>query len=327
MKKTISLLLSLILILSLAACMSVKTPQTAKSEPEPVVTPEPTAVPTATPAPTEVPADVAIANATKKLAEVKSMHADMELTFDMELSLTMGETSQNMPMDINMTFAMDTTSDPEVTRMDVALSAMGENMNGVIYVAQEGENTVLYSSDDEGVTWKKQVNPKNASLPQSSQETLDTLVGPNAARFERTGAQEVNGQPATVYTGKVDGKLLQDVLNSTGAAGELTEAMGADLSAEELLSKLGDIDLTLMIDDATGMPVRLVVDMTNAMKDLMMASLLASMGADSAEALQSAGLSIDVTTVVLDLTMSQFDAVEPIVIPEAALAAEATEAE
>ena len=327
MKKTISLLLSLILILSLAACMSVKTPQTAKSEPEPVVTPEPTAVPTATPAPTEVPADVAIANATKKLAEVKSMHADMELTFDMELSLTMGETSQNMPMDINMTFAMDTTSDPEVARMDVALSAMGENMNGVIYVAQEGENTVLYSSDDEGVTWKKQVNPKNASLPQSSQETLDTLVGPNAARFERTGAQEVNGQPATVYTGKVDGKLLQDVLNSTGAAGELTEAMGADLSAEELLSKLGDIDLTLMIDDATGMPVRLVVDMTNAMKDLMMASLLASMGADSAEALQSAGLSIDVTTVVLDLTMSQFDAVEPIVIPEAALAAEATEAE
>ena len=57
--------------------------------------------------------------------------------------------------------------------------------------------------------------------------------------------EEVNGKPAKVYSGTIDGKLLQQILNSTGAMNELTEAMGADMS-EEGLANLSDLDVTIM---------------------------------------------------------------------------------
>lgn len=328
MKRSFAILLSLLMILALVACTGTKTSEPAKAaaevtaEPTAAPTPEPTAVPTpeptATPEPTEVPADVAIANASEKLAQVQSLHGDMRLNMDIEFAITMGESSQSMPMDVNMLFGMDMSKDPELAKMDLSITAIGQDIKGVIYVGREGENVVVYSSDDDGATWKKQVNSQD-QLPQSPKQALDLVTGSGTAQFERTGTEEVNGKIATVYTGKVDGKLLQDILNSTGAGGELTESLGADMSSEELLTKLGDIIVTVMIDEESGLPVRFVMDMTEAMKELMMSSILNSVGADSVESLNAMGITIDVSTVALDYTLSQFNSIEPIVIPEEAL--------
>ena len=336
MKKAISILLALLLALSFAACMKVKAGETkteAKTETKTEVkaetktetksetksnqaavtaapTPEPTAVPT--PEPTEVPFEAAMAMAEEKLAQVKSLHMDMDMTMDMTITIAMGEMKQTMPMDIHMLYNMDVVTDPYATKLDVDLSAVGETMKGVIYVTREGEDVVLYSSDDNGVTWKKQVNPEAEALPQVPSNSFSQFAG---ADITRTGTDTVNGRTAAVYSGTVSGKFLSDILNNTGAAAELTEAMGADMSAEAL-GNLADIGVTIMIDEESGLPLRYIYDMGEAMKGVMEAAMLASMGGQLPEGLE---MTVEMPAMTLDLILSDFDSVAPIVIPEAAL--------
>ena len=324
MKKSISILLALLMVLGLDACMKVKaadTPATAGSKDTAakdtaavtaVPTPEPTPAPT--PEPTEPPFDVAIAAANEKLQQVKSMHTNMEMNMGLVITLAMGEMKQSMPMDINMLYAMDVTYEPNVARADVALSSGDESMKGVIYVVRDGENVITYTSDDEGVTWKKNVNPQENQLPQSPDETLNLFSG-EGADLQLIGEEEVNGKPAKVYTGTIDGKFLQDILNSTAAAGELTEAVGADMS-EEALANLSDIQVTIKIDKESGLLVQYTIDMADAMKELMMAAMVASMGGEMPEGMT---FDIEISDMLIDMTLSDFDAIAPIEIPEAAL--------
>ena len=313
MKKTISILLSLLLVLSLAACVKVKTeeePATKDTTAVVDVTAAPTQAPT--PEPTEVPFSVAIADANEKLAKVNSMHMDMGITMDLTLTVTMGELNQSMPLDMSMFYNMDVINEPLTSRAEAVFNSGNESIQALIYTVRDGDNIVQYSSQDDGVTWKKSTNPTEENLPQSPNATIDLFSGMDAAI---TGTEEVNGKPATVYTGKVDGKRLQEILNSTGAAGEITEAVGTEMSEEEM-ANLSDIDVTVMIDKESGMPVRYIIDMADAMKDLMMAAMTASMGGEIPEGIE---VLIDVASMKIDITMSNFDAVEPIVIPEAAL--------
>ena len=318
MKKTISILLSLLLVLSLAACMKVKAGEQIGTEPatKDTAVVEATASPTPapTPEPTEPPFDVAIAAANEKLQQVKSMHTNMEMNMGLVITLAMGEMKQSMPMDINMLYAMDVTYEPNVARADVALSSGDESMKGVIYVVRDGENVITYTSDDEGVTWKKNVNPQENQLPQSPDETLNLFSG-EGADLQLIGEEEVNGKLAKVYTGTIDGKFLQDVLNSTAAAGELTEAVGADMS-EEALANLSYIQVTIKIDKESGLPVQYTIDMADAMKELMMAAMVASMGGEMPEGMT---FDIEISDMLIDMTLSDFDAIAPIEIPEAAL--------
>ena len=323
MKRTISILLSLLLVLTMAACMKLKTGEQANGNPgsetagkdnAAVVTAAPTAAPT--PEPTEVPFAVAIANANEKLSHVNSMHMDMIMNMDMTITMAYGELKQSMPVDMNMTYSMDAVNDPYGLQADVSLSTStnSESMSGKIYITREGDNLIQYITEDDGITWKKKVNPKEEQLPQSPSETLD-LFSSEGVNLQLIGMEEVNGKPAKVYSGTIDGKLLQQILNSTGAMNELTEAMGADMS-EEGLANLSDLDVTIMIDAESGLPVRYVIDMTNAMKDLMMTALMASMGGEIPEGIE---IDLDIAAMLIDMTMSNFDAVDPIVIPEAAL--------
>ena len=81
-----------------------------------------------------------------------------------------------------------------------------------------------------------------------------------------------NGRPAAVYTGKMDGKRIRELLENTGALGEMGGALDVDLP-EDALDDPGDMDVTFMIDEESGLPVRYRVDMTVALKYLLTAAL------------------------------------------------------
>lgn len=130
--------------------------------------------------------------------------------------------------------------------------------------------------------------------------------------LRHTGATDVNGRPAAVYIGKVSGKRLREIMESTGTLGTMSEALSLDLP-EVVLDELSDMDVTIRIDEQSGLPIGCTVDMTGAMGDLMTAILTADKEAGGVE------IRMDVTAAVLNMTLSDFDAVEPIVIPEDAL--------
>lgn len=337
MKKVLSILLALLMVLSLTACIRLKTPEAARPQSEtktetkaaapaatkddaaaPVATeePAPTEVPAPTeePAPAKVPGDEAIAAAYGKLAEVKSLRMDMKMNMDMEITVSIAGLNQTIPMDINISLGMDTIREPETVRMEVSLIAPGEEENVLAYGVRDGEDTVVYLSDDNGLTWQKQTNPKDGQMIQSPEGAMDLLSGA-MADIQLVGTAEVNGASVAVYSGKVPGKFLGEILSSTGAGEEMAGSLGDEISAEDL-EKLSDMDVTVMIDEESGLLVRYSIDMTAAMRDLMEAMLLKNMEASS---LEEAGVTLDVSAVTMDLSLSQFDSIDSIEIPEAAL--------
>ena len=239
---------------------------------------------------------------------------DIQLNMAFNVTVSMGETPQSMPMNIDVSCGMDSTRDPNVARLDLSLSAPGQEMRGLVYLVQDGTDTILYLSEDDGATWEKQTNPQSFPLPQSPAATfhLFTDAGIN---IQKTGTAQVNGRPATVYSGKVEGKYLQEVLSNAGAGEALANSFGAEMT-EAILLNPGDMDVTFMIDAENGLPVRYVVDMTSALGNMLSAAFQQSMDGQS---LVDAGITLEVPTAVLEIVLSQFDSIKLLQIPEAAL--------
>ena len=209
---------------------------------------------------------------------------------------------------------LDLTRDPDMARGGLTLIAVGETTDTLIYGVREGENAVIYTSMDKGVTWQKQTGAQRGQLLSYPSDIIDLMLG-QGMDIERLGTVEVNGRPATAYTGKVDGKMLQEIFNSISVMEGMSEALDADLSADAL-SNLGDMDVTFMIDEENGLPVRYEADMAAAMKDLITAVMAESLAGQETGGVE---VEMDVSSALLTVTLSNFDTVDPIVIPEAAL--------
>ena len=321
MKKAIAILLALLMILGMAACKSKEKAEAAapagteNKSAAAAATPAPTAEPTATPAPTEVPAQVAVVNALAKLNDVKSMHMDMNMLMDMSMGVpAMGMT---LPIKMTLEYQVDATNDPKMSKvvghMAMDMGALGkEEQDALAYVDMTGEKAVSYSSTDGGATW----NSGGEGLESiTSGDSLD-MVKQNAKEFTKVGADTVNGKAVTVYTGKLDGKYVQEVMASTGMDEMLDSMNMGDTSTEGVT--LGDIQVTISVDDETGYPLYYAFDMTDLMKDVLAAAMQQAMGASGAGDIE---INLDVSAVTVDCNLSEFDSVPAIEIPEAALAA------
>ena len=343
MKKSISVLLVLAMVFALAACVSVKVAETpfeknkgteavATEEPTAAPTAEPTAVPTAEPTPeptkaltpeptpapteaptpepepTEVPFATIAAAANEKLRQVQSFRMDMDLTVDMEMALVLGEIRQSIPVDVDMTLTMNVIQDPLLIQAHMTVSALGQTTSSLIYGAKDGEHTVIYTSLNNGATWQKRTDPEGDGMLTAPVEAMD-LLG-DSVDMALAGTEDVNGRPAAVYVGKLDGQHLQEIFESTIALEGMSEALAVDLP-EGALADRQDMDVKVMIDEESGLPVRYRVDMTAALQYFLTAALQ--------EGMEDAEMQLNMSTAWLEGTLADFDAVSPFAIPEAAL--------
>ena len=326
MKKFLAILLALLMILGMAACSKSKDKAetaapaantetkaaAATAAPTAVPTPEPTPEPTATPAPTEVPAEVAVINALAKLNDVKSMHMDMTMLMDM--AMVVPAMGMNLPIKVTMNYALDEQRDPALGKMnmtmDMDMGAFGkESMTALVYMDMTGEEAVSYSSTDDGATWTSGGEDLGKIDPQ---ETIEVLKK-NAKEFTKVGADTVDGKAVTVYTGKLDGQYVQEIMATTGMS-DMLDSMNMGDTSEGAVP--GDILVTISVDDETGYPVYYAYDMTDLLKDVLSAAMKEAMGAGAGEI----EINLDVAAVTTECTLSQFDSVPAIEIPEAALA-------
>jgi hypothetical protein len=260
-----------------------------------------------------VPFIAAIA-ALAKLEKIQSLHADMMVNMDMEALVSLAGFEQSIPLDMNIAMGMDLSKDPVKVRLDMNKITPDTEARDLFYAVQDGDDWVLYVSHDNGVTWQKETNPQNIRLPQLPDAAMDMLV--NAiSNVQKVGTDQVNGSPAAVYTGTINSRLLMKLLGSISFDGDLAKLLG-DFPSDDMLSNLSDIELTIMIDEESGLPVRYTADMTDAVKDLLELAILKKTKVASLEA---AGITLNVPSVVMDVTLSQFDSIDPIEIPQAAL--------
>ena len=128
-----------------------------------------------------------------------------------------------------------------------------------------------------------------------------------ASAFEKVGEEEVRGATASRYDGEIPADMLAEALERSGAY-SMVEGLGvSEDSTEGLTSGMG---LSIYLDNETGLPVRYDIDMTDLMREMMEATL-AAVGAGDA-------MSWEIGEASVSVTLSEFNGIDAIEIPDAA---------
>ena len=245
--------------------------------------------------------------ATDEMNELQSQHLDMVMDLGMELTV-MGK-SQNL--DMTMNYSIDTQKDPARARMEIEMSAMGTSQKILGYTETIDGQICVYLSMDGGKHWEKQsAETSGLQIPADTNEVTQLFVK-NAEHFEKTGTETINGAAATVYSGVMGGEYVKELMASTGMGSALGESFGLD-GMDNAFDDLGDIPMTIAIDDHSGRILRYTIDMTSMMEKLMKNILDATL---NDQGLGGINLEIKISRCLFTATLSQFNSVPEIVIP------------
>ena len=129
--------------------------------------------------------------------------------------------------------------------------------------------------------------------------------------FKEVGTEQVNGKDAVKYEGTISNEELSEVMETAGTADSLTQLGITEDQVVAMYSELGDLPVQVWIETESGLPVKYEMDMTDMMQKLM-DKVVESMGEDAA------GMTITMDKVFVSMSLSDFNAVSEIVIPEEA---------
>lgn len=237
--------------------------------------------------------------AMEKINAVESMDATMYMEMDMSVMGQSIETDTKMDMSC--------FNDPVKLKADMTMSmgSLGSVSMSIYADATDGDYTI-YMFD--GSSWTTQAADASQLEQYDAQQSMDLYLS-SGAEYAHAGTEDINGSTADKYTGIIRGDALAEVMKASGATSSMETTMGMDL--EELYSDLGDMPITVWIDQATGYPVRYYMDMTGVMQSMMKKALAGVEGGDS--------LTMDKVEITMDC--SNFNNVADFEIPAEALAA------
>ena len=241
--------------------------------------------------------------AQENMAKLESMHMEMSMDVTMELSVL----GQTQPMDMRVYYAMDTQNEPARTKLVITISSMGQSQEQVMYTDESG---MIYMQLD-GRSWQRQSAQGSSQANEMQPDQMLQLFLNSAGSFRETGSETINGSKATVYSGVLGGDYVKQVLETTGLGSTLGEALGTG-DAGNLFDNLGEIPMTVAIDDESGLVVRYTMDMAQVMENLMknlFNSMLTSQGLNGVE------IDVKISNCMATATLSQFNSVPEIVIP------------
>lgn len=296
-KKILAFMMTVVLAMSLAACgddaAGSGTPNDAAGSAEETVEAE------------VDPYETALEN----MKAVTSMDAQMV----MEMDMAVGADGEEQSMEAVTTMDMVCFTDPVRLKLDMTMD-MGEigsvTQNVYAEAAEDGTYT-MYLYD--GESWTVQ-NVENAAVEQYDARGNMLANMDSSYHYVAAGTEQVDGANAYKYTGKITGDDLNETMISSGALDSFS-SLGIDESQlESMMTDLGEIPVTMWIDEATLYPVKYEMDMTAAM-DKLMANMLEAMGD------QASGLTISIPKLKVIMTCSNFNAATAFEIPEEAKAA------
>lgn len=245
-----------------------------------------------------------IATALEKINTVKSLEATMVMEMDMSL---MGQS-----METETVMNMTCFNDPMKLKADMTMD-MGElgsfTMN--MYAAMDGDNYTVYMND--GSAWSSETVDMSYLQQYDAQESMNLYLE-SADDYTQDGTEEINGSTANKFTGVIRGDALEEVLAASGATSSLESSVG-DLDLSELYSDLGDLPITVWVDQESGYPVRYAMDMTELMQGIMEKSMAAAGGEEDISGM----ITMDKMSLVMDCF--NFDNATDFEIPAEALGA------
>lgn len=248
------------------------------------------------------------AAAQEKMKSDKITSLNGKMVMDMDMTITAQGQSQSMQT-VN-TMDMSCFYNPTRFKMDMTVDAGEAGTNQMTMYADTAEDgtCTIYTTD--GTSWQSQ----EVELGQIEQyDAASNMTGymQDSYSFQDAGTEQVDGKDARKYTGTIKGDDLKDAVMSTGALDSLS-SLGMDAGQlETMFTGLGDLPITLWIDEAELYPVKYDMDMTGLMNKLM-ANAIEAMG-DEAE-----GVEMEFGKLHVTMTCSDYNAADEFEIPEEA---------
>ena len=274
---------------------------TAKPAAEPAVeaTPEPTLAPRQ-----ELSPEEAVRAAFEKLSEMQSVHVD--LLVDISIKIEMPALGISQDAKTGMNFGIDSDMVSKRARVEGTVAVSDEETDVLAYTEKVDGVTRTYASADGGLTWTKSDNAEQESdILADPAQSIDAWMK-HAKNLKKIGPETMGAFETTVYAGTLSGEYLKDAAAVSG--GDLFEGMD-----ESILEELDDLPVKIWIDDESGCVVRFALDMQDAMKTLMDRTLADSMG----ELPEGFEVVCTVDAALIEFSLSQFNAIPPIEIPDA----------
>ena len=155
----------------------------------------------------------------------------------------------------------------------------------------------------DGNTWTSQTATVNMLEQYDAQQSVNLYLD-SGAEYISVGTEEINGMITDKYTGVIRGEAMEEVLKASGATTNLESSLGGMVDVSDFYSDLGDMSITVWIDQESGYPVRYFMDMTDVMQSIMGKALNAAMGSvEGAEGVDVSGMmTVDKVEVIMDCT-------------------------
>ena len=246
----------------------------------------------------------AIVKAQEAMADVQSM--TYQTVMEMDLSAEGSSVSMSVTADVSAIV------DPLALEMAMSLD-MGElgTLDYTSYMVSGDDALTMYSCLDmgDGPTWIREDVTDMTSLSQYDAKASLDLYLKSAQSFREVGAETVGDYEAVRYDGVIKGDDLDEVLETSGVLEQLSN-LGIEESAD-LLTDIGDLPISIWIDQATSFPVKYEMDMS-----ALMQTMLGKM-AETDESVS--GITVD--KLIVSMVVTGVDCVDEIVVPEEALTA------
>ena len=246
----------------------------------------------------------AIVKAQEAMADVQSM--TYQTVMEMDLSAEGSSVSMSVSADVSAIV------DPLALEMAMSLD-MGElgTLDYTSYMVSGDDALTMYSCLDmgDGPTWIREDVTDMTSLSQYDAKASLDLYLKSAQSFREVGAETVGDYEAVRYDGVIKGDDLDEVLETSGVLEQLSN-LGIEESAD-LLTDIGDLPISIWIDQATSFPVKYEMDMS-----ALMQTMLGKM-AETDESVS--GVTVD--KLIVSMVVTGVDCVDEIVVPGEALTA------
>ena len=247
--------------------------------------------------------DLKLTTAVLKLNKVQSLHADV----DGALELTATDPSSSETFLASVVGGVDFSKEPLSAYADLNLAVMDEQLHILATLESQGDNAVLSYSLDDGATWETQdLGQLEGNMDLDPIDLLEGLgeAGDAIGNFTAVGTETVLGSDATRYDSVISGAVMAELMEENGAEDALENNLGVDVDFD--FSNLPDVNLSVWVDKASGLPVKGCIDMSAMLQSMMDASL--------ASILQAAGetgpisdYSLVVNQTYLSVTLSNFN--------------------
>lgn len=254
-----------------------------------------------------------MAKSAAKMSQLNSMHIDADFVLDTELGI-MG---QSMNVDTTVKAGIDLNAEPFAMKMDLNVTTVGVEENVQIYVVNEGGQRVIYVSEDGGKTWNREdADDIELGVRDININGSLALLTEWAESFEKAGEETINGSMATKYSGQIEAESLLQLMISAGADEMLESSLGIDFDDDRAAAGLGDVPVSIWLDNKSGMIVRMDMELTELMQSLV-SGIITEVLEDSLEdsGLNDLPLDIKVSAATESLEFTEFDEVGKIELP------------